>query len=141
MQRIWRLAVVVVVAALASVVAGAKLEANHAINTSACGRIGPDDPTYTVTTKTQPDPPRSPSSDVIAVVMRQGHPVTGANLCVAVDMVGMPMGMSKYQGREISPGVYDDPVTFGMGGTWEGTLVLSVGGRSVISRAVSYRIT
>lgn len=140
MVRIWRIAVVVVLAVVASVAATAKLEGTHPVNTSACGRIGPNDPTYTLTTRTQPEPPRSPSSDVLAFVMRQGRPVTGANLCVAVDMLGMPMGMSRFQGREISPGAYDDPVTFGMGGTWAGTLVVSVGGRSVISRAVSYRI-
>lgn len=140
MERIWRIAVVVVLAVVASVVAAARLEAPHAINTSACGPIGPDDPSYTLTTKTQPDPPKSPTSDVLAFVMHQGRPVTGANLCVAVDMRGMPMGMSKFQGHQITPGVYDDTVTFGMGGTWAGTLVVSVGGKPVLTRPVSYRI-
>jgi hypothetical protein len=139
MQGLWRITIVLVLAVVASVAAAAKLEARHAINTSACGPLA-NDPAYTMTTHPQPDPPRSPSGEVLAFLNRQGQPVGGATMCVAVDMVGMPMGMSKYLGHEISPGVYDDSITFGMSGNWAGTLVLSVGGKPVASQAVSYQV-
>ncbi len=140
MQGVWRIATVLVVAVVASILAAARLEAHHAISTSACGPLS-SDPAYTMSTHPQPDPPRPPTGDVLAFLNLRGQPVSGATMCVAVDMLSMPMGMSRYMGHEISPGVYDDSVTFGMGGNWAGTLVLSVGGRPVASQPVSYRVS
>jgi hypothetical protein len=140
MGGIWRITIVMLVAVAASVGAVVKLETTQPLNVSACGRVGPSDPSYSVTTRTQPDPPRQPSSDVLVTVDHGGGPVNGAGVCLSVDMVGMPMGMSKFEGQQISPGLYDDVVTFGMAGMWEGTVVVTVAGKAVVSQPVNYMV-
>ena len=140
MGGIWRITIVMLVAVAASVGAVVKLEAKQPLEVSACGRTGPSDPSYKVTTRTQPNPPHQPSSNVLVTVDHGGQPVNGASVCLSVDMVGMPMGMSKYEGQQISRGLYDDVVTFGMAGSWEGTLVVSVAGKAVVSQPVSYQV-
>ena len=141
MRGFWRIALVVAVAVVASAAAVVKLEATQPLNTSGCGSAGPSDPSYTVTSRPQPNPPSTPSSAVVVSVKRRGQPVNGATVCLSLDMVAMPMGVSKYLAHQISPGVYEDIVSFAMAATWIGTLVVAVEGKRVFSQSVTYHVT
>lgn len=56
-------------------------------------------------------------------VTKDGRPVTGAEVCVNTEMVGMSgMGYSS-RGRELAPGRYQIGLQFGMAGDYRGNVV------------------
>lgn len=138
MRATLRITVLVVLALGLSAFAVVTLDNRTAINVSACGRSGPSDPAYRVATRTVPSPPQPKGTDLIVTVERAGRPVDGADVCASLDMVTMPMGLGKQVARQVSPGVYNDPLTFGMPGSWEATLMVSVGGRAVVSKTLYF---
>lgn len=140
MRSILRIAVLAVLAIGLSAVAIVRLDNRTAISVTACGRSGPSDPSYQVTTRTVPNPPQPRGTDLLITVKRGGQPVDGADVCASLDMVTMPMGFGKLVAKQVSPGVYNDPLTFGMPGSWEATLMVSVGGRVVVSKTLYFTV-
>lgn len=141
MRGPWRILALAVVAVAASALAIANLDNRTAVNTSACGSAGPSDPSYQVATQTRPDPPKAIGSDVLVTLKRDGQLISGANVCLSVDMVTMPMGYKPSVARQVSPGVYDDQVTFGMGGTYAGTLLVKVAGQPVLVKKLYFQVS
>lgn len=138
MRGIWRITLVVVVAASLSALAIVSLQNRTAVNISACGRAGPSDPAYRVAITTKPNPPRASGTDVL-ITLHMGHQlVSNASVCLSVDMVTMPMALPKAVAKQVSPGVYDDVVVFGMPGTYAATLLVKVGGKAAVSKVVYF---
>lgn len=140
MRPILRISVVAVVALVLSAIAIVSLDNRTAINVSACGRSGPSDPSYKVSTTTVPNPPRPTGTDLVVTVRHHGQPVDGAVVCASVDMLTMPMGFGKQLAHQVGPGVYNDPLTFGMAGSWQVSLLVSVGGRPVVDQPLYYSV-
>lgn len=137
-RGIWRVTVLVVVAAVLSTLAIISLQNRTAVNISACGRAGPSDPTYQVAVRTKPNPPRASGTDILITLRRGGRLVSGASVCLSVDMVTMPMGLPKAVAKPVSKGVYDDLVVFGMPGTYAGTLLVKVAGKVAVSKVLYF---
>ncbi len=141
MQRFWRVAVMVLVALVACGFSISYLQKPKALAIAGCGSAGPSDPAYSVAVSTRPNPPRALGTDVLVQVQKAGQPVSGAAVCLSLDMVGMPMGSLVFHGIAQSPGVYSIFLSFGMGGRWVGNLVVSAGGRTVHSEPVAWQIS
>ncbi len=62
----------------------------------------------------------------VLLVSRDGNPVTGARVCLNLDMSGMGMsGMGlRDEAEEVSAGRYEVLVNFAMGGPWSGTVLI-----------------
>lgn len=133
---------VIMLAAAGSVLAVAHLESHKPLSVSSCGDEIVAVPGYAVVTSTRPSPPRASGTEVLVKVDKSGRPLTGASVCLALDMVGMPMGgPSRYTAQPVAPGLYDAYVPFGMGGRWAGRLVVSVGGEVVYAKAITFDVT
>jgi hypothetical protein len=141
MRSILRVAVMAVLAIGLSAFAIVRLDNRTAISVSACGRSGPSDPAYQVSTRTVPSPPQPRGTDLLVTVKRGGQLVAGADVCASLDMIAMPMGFAKMVAKQVSPGVYNDPLTFGMPGSWEATLLVSVKGKVVVSKTLYFAVS
>lgn len=140
-RGVWRLALVIVVAVVACGWAIVALQDDDVAAVSGCGSAVPTVPGYTATVQTEPDPPQAAGTQVLVLVERAGRPVRGADVCLSVDMAGMPMGGdTRYEGQQLSAGRYSIFPSFGMPGSWTGNLVVSVAGRPVLSRQVSFQV-
>lgn len=140
MRAILRITILAVLAIVLSAYAIVSLDNRTVVNVSACGRSGPSDPAYQVSTTTVPNPPQPRGTDLIVTVKHDGQPVNGADVCASIDMVTMPMGFGKRVARQVSPGVYNDAVTFGMPGSWVASLLVSVGGKAVVSKTLYFTV-
>ncbi len=129
MRGIWRLTVVSALAVLAFVVALVNFKA---VPAKECQMDAVHDPAYAVEFLT----PFSvdPTTQTLRVT-RAGVPVAGAQVCLRADMGGIGrmsgMGVSDVA-RETSPGQYDVPVRFEMGGMWQGTVIVDTGTRKPV---------
>ncbi len=129
MRGIWRLGLVSALAVLAFVIALVNFKT---VPARECQMDAVEDPSFSVEFLT----PFSvdPTTHTVRVT-RDGAPVTGAQVCMRADMGGMGrmsgMGISNV-GQETSPGVYDVPVRFEMGGHWNGTVIVTHGPRKPV---------
>lgn len=58
-------------------------------------------------------------------VTRHGEPVTGARVCVNVEMAGMSGMSASAEGREVASGRYEMPLRLPMAGEWTGTALIA----------------
>lgn len=105
-----------------------------------CGR-GTPDPTYGVSIDSDPDPPRAEGTTFHLTVRREGQPVTGAKVCVSVDMPEMQHPGVSTVATEASPGTYDANLTFSMTGGWEGSVTIAEPGRRPASVPMTFEVT
>lgn len=86
------------------------------------------------------EPPRMDVKTQVLRVSRDGSPVTGAHVCLNVDMVGMSaMGVGD-EAREISPGRYEVSVNFAMAGPWQGTVLIEEDGSPAVEVPVMFDV-
>lgn len=124
MRGIWRLSIVSALAVVAFVVALVNFKV---VPARECQMDAVRDASYRVEFLT----PLSvePTTQTLKVT-RDGAPVEGAQVCMRADMGGMGrmsgMGVSNV-GHETSPGQYEVPVRFEMGGFWNGNVIVAKG--------------
>ncbi|HVL99766.1 MAG TPA: FixH family protein [Egibacteraceae bacterium] len=113
-----RLAVVVVVA-----VAGfaAAFSAFGDAARRGCVTDAPPDPTYEVAFA---GPVHVGEDTHVLGVTRAGDPVTGAWVCVTIEMAGMSAMGASAEAREVGGGHYEVSLPFAMEGTWQGTVLV-----------------
>jgi hypothetical protein len=110
------------------------------------GRCGPieaeavDGSAYEVTVSSEPDPPTPRGSTFEIVVERDGQPVSGATVCMTLDMTEMSHGANGGRAEETQPGRYELSVDFGMRGTWEGTVFVTDAGGAPVAAPVSFDV-
>lgn len=97
-----------------------------------CGE-GTPDASYTMTTESDPSPPRSEGATFHLTVRHNGKAVTGAKVCVAANMPGMQHAGISSVATEGSAGRYDTDLKFGMEGSWAGTVTVAEPGKPVVS--------
>jgi len=128
-RGIWRLTAVSGLAVVAFVLA---LVNFREVPPEECQMDAVSDAAYSVEFLT---PPSVDFTTQTLRVTRAGAPVTAAQVCMRADMGGMGgmsgMGVSDVA-TETGPGEYEVPVRFEMGGFWNGTVIVSDGGRKPI---------
>ncbi|MDQ4069916.1 MAG: copper resistance protein CopC, partial [Actinomycetota bacterium] len=92
---------------------------------------GTPDPAYSMTFGSDPDPPKAERTTFALTVRRDGRPVSGANVCVRVNMPDMQHPGVSAVATERSPGRYDAELTFSMTGAWSGSVVVAERDRRV----------
>ncbi len=103
-----------------------------------CLAEGSRDPSYSAEFE---EPPRMDVKTHVLTVSHEGMPVTGARVCMNVDMVGMSaMGVGD-EAREISPGRYELSMNFAMAGPWEGVVLIEEEGGQTIEVPVAFDVT
>ena len=95
---------------------------------------------YEVTVASEPDPPTPRDTTFEIAVLRDGQPVSGATVCMSLDMTEMSHGDSGGQAEETEPGRYEVGVDFGMRGTWEGTVFVTEPGQTPVAAPVSFDV-
>ncbi len=124
MRGIWRLSIVSALAVLAFALALVNFKQ---VPVKECQMDAVSDSSYAVEFVN----PLSvdPTTQTLRVT-RNGAPVTGAQVCMRADMGGMGrmsgMGVSDVA-TEGTPGRYEVPVRFEMGGHWDGTVIVTRG--------------
>lgn len=76
-------------------------------------------------------------------VMRSGRPITGARVCMSVDMsvrISMSGMVLVAEGREVSRGVYDIDAAFPMGGGWTGRVLVRERGRDPVAVPITFEV-
>lgn len=119
MRRLWRLMLIGAVAVAAFALALGRF--SEAAEKGCTQRVRPDD-AYSVAWNTDP---RTDLSSYRITVLRDGEPVSGARVCLNAYMVGMSAMAVTDVGREVEPGVYEMRLTFEMGQTWAGQVLIS----------------
>jgi len=104
-----------------------------------CGQ-GTPDTTYAVAVSSDPEPPRAEGTTFHLEVRQDGKPVTGAKLCLTVDMPDMQHRGVSAVATEVSPGRYDARLTFSMTGGWEGSVTIAAPGRPAVSGPTSFEV-
>jgi hypothetical protein len=112
--------------------AGAPVETVAPPSAGACGE-GALDSSYTMTTESDPSPPRSEGATFHLTVRHNGKAVTGAKVCVVANMPGMLHAGISTVATEASAGRYDTDIKFGMEGSWAGTVTVAEPGKPVVS--------
>lgn len=97
-----------------------------------CGQ-GSQDPAYNVTVASDPDPPRAEGTTFLLTVRRDGKPVTGAKVCMDVDMPDMQHPGVSIVTTEASPGRYGASVRFSMVGAWTGSITVAEPEKAAVS--------
>ncbi len=97
-----------------------------------CGQGSPD-PAYNVTVASDPDPPRAEGTTFLLTVRRDGKPVTGAKVCMDVDMPDMQHPGVSIVTTEASPGRYGASVRFSMVGAWTGSITVAEPEKAAVS--------
>ncbi len=131
-----RLAVVVVVALVGF---GAAFVAFGDAARRGCVVEAPRDPSYSAELE---EPVRMGETTHVLRVSRDGRPVSGARVCLTVDMVGMSaMGVGD-EAREVAPGRYEVSLHFAMPGPWKGTVLVEEQGASQeVSVPLTFEVT
>jgi hypothetical protein len=111
---------------------GASVDTVAPTSAGPCGE-GATDSSYTMTTDSDPSPPRSEGATFHLTVRHNGKAVTGAKVCVAADMPGMLHAGISTVATEASAGRYDTDIKFGMEGSWAGTVTVAEPGKPVVS--------
>jgi len=137
------IAVVVLAAALLALRGGSSGSSNLAtggdsVDTVAPASAGPcgegtPDSSYSLIADSDPSPPRPPSTTVHLNVQHDGKAVTGAKVCVAVDMPTMVHAGISQTAKETSRGRYDVDLKFSMEGSWAGTITILQPGQPTVS--------
>ena len=97
-----------------------------------CGR-GKRDPAYDVTVESEPDPPRAEGTTFLLSVRRDGEPVTGAKVCMDLDMPDMQHPGVSIVTTEDSPGRYGARLRFSMVGAWTGSITIAEPEKAAVS--------
>jgi hypothetical protein len=111
---------------------GASVDTVAPASAGPCGEGAPD-PSYTMTTESDPNPPRSEGATFHLTVRHNGKAVTGAKVCVAANMPGMLHAGISSVATEASAGRYDTDLKFSMEGSWAGTVTVAEPGQPVVS--------
>lgn len=105
----------------------------------ACGRGAPD-PSYSATVASEPDPPKAEGT-MFQLMVRQGdRAVTGAKVCMRVDMPDMQHPGVTTLATEGAGGRYDARLRFSMVGGWEGSVIIAEPGRNSVSVPVKFEV-
>lgn len=104
-----------------------------------CGR-GTPDPAYGATFEPDPNPPKAEGTNFRLTVLRDGTPVTGAKVCMRVDMPDMQHPGVSTVATEVSSGRYDARLRFSMVGGWEGSVTIAEPGRKPVSVPVKFEV-
>jgi YtkA-like len=107
--------------------------------TGACGE-GTPDPSYTLTTDSDPNPPRVVGTTFHLTVKHNGTAVTGAKVCVAADMPTMLHAGISETAKEVSGGRYDVDLKFSMDGSWAGTVTIAQPGQRPVSVPLAIQV-
>ncbi|MBW3546914.1 MAG: FixH family protein [Actinobacteria bacterium] len=122
---------------------GAAGSAGEAGEDQLCGveGAGPvDGSPYEVTVASEPDPPTPRDTTFEVAVDRDGQPVSGATVCLSLDMTEMSHEASGGQAEETEPGRYEVGVDFGMRGTWEGAVFVTEPGQTPVAAPVTFDV-
>ncbi len=103
----------------------------------ACQVEGSRDPAYTAQFE---EPPRMGLKTHMLLVHRDGEPVSGARVCLNVEMVGMSWMAGNERAREIAPGRYEVSMDFEMAGPWEGTVLIEERGNPTVEVPVRFDV-
>ena len=104
-----------------------------------CGE-GKPDPAYTVTTDSDPDPPRAEGTTFHLRVSQEGRVVTGAKVCLAANMPDMPHPGVNTVAKEAAAGTYGARLTFSMTGAWSASVTIAEPGRPVVSVRTTFEV-
>jgi hypothetical protein len=104
-----------------------------------CGQ-GPPDPAYRAEFDTDPDPPKAEGTTFRLTVLHEGRPVTGAKVCMKVDMPDMQHPGVSAVAVETTPGRYDARLRFSMTGGWEGSVTIAAPGKRAASVPVKIEV-
>lgn len=105
----------------------------------ACGR-GMPDPSYSVTVVSDPDPPKAEGTAFQLTARQDGRPVTGAKVCMRVNMPDMQHPGVTAMADEASGGRYDASLKFSMIGGWEGSIVIAEPDKPAVSVPVKFEV-
>ncbi len=105
----------------------------------ACGE-GTPDASYSVTTNSDPSPPRPEGATFHLTVLHNGAPVTGAKVCVTANMPTMLHAGISQTAKEVSGGRYDVDLKFSMDGSWAGTVTIAPQGQPAVSVPVAIEV-
>ena len=104
-----------------------------------CGR-GEPDPTYGATFDADPNPPQAEGTTFHLTVLRNGSPVTGAKVCMTLNMPDMQHRGVSTVAREMSPGNFDARLRFSMTGGWKGSVTIAEPGKQAVSVPVTVEV-
>jgi copper transport protein len=104
-----------------------------------CGQ-GASDPRYSVTFDSDPSPPKAERTTFQLTVRQDGKPVSGADVCVKVDMPDMQHPGVSTVAREVSPGRYDASLRFSMTGNWSGSVSIAEPGRPAVAVPLTFEV-
>lgn len=104
-----------------------------------CGQ-GTPDPAYHVTVESEPDPPRAEGTTFRLTVRRDGKPVTGAKVCLKVDMPDMEHRGVLTVATEDSPGRYRATLRFSMVGAWTGSITIAAPQKAAVSAPIRLEV-
>lgn len=124
--RLWRLGLVVVIAAAAFALA---LHSFRAPPQRACLATATNDPAYRVRVI---EPPSLSSNSYHVAVTHSGQPVTAAQVCMAVGKVGMSGLANTVAAQEESAGSYSVMIRFPRPGAWSAKIGIVEPGRSPV---------
>lgn len=99
-----------------------------------------DGSAYEVTVASEPDPPTPRDTTFDVAVDRDGQPVSGATVCISLDMTEMSHEASGGRAEETEPGHYEVDINFGMRGTWEGRVFVTEPGETSVAAPVSFNV-
>ena len=107
-----------------------------------CAVDAPVDPSYRARLLTDADRVPMEETDHEIEITRGDEPVTGAEVCASVSMVGMEaMGVSDTAAEETAPGVYRVTLVFAMGGEWSGSILVAERGKAPATVRVDFDVT
>lgn len=115
-----------------NVATGGPVDTVDATSASPCGE-GTPDPSYTLTTDSDPNPPKPQGATFHLTVRHDGKAVTGAKVCLGADMPAMQHAGVNKVAKEASGGRYDADLKFSMDGSWVGTVTVAEPGKPVVS--------
>ncbi len=104
---------------------------------------GPRDPSLSVAVAPEPDPPKAEGAVLHLTVQKDGRPLTGAKVCVRVNMPDMQhRGVTALatEAIEASGGRYDARIRFSMTGGWEGSVVVTPPGEEPVSAPIKLEV-
>lgn len=93
-----------------------------------CGE-GTSELSYSVAVDSDPDPPKADGTTVRLVLRDGDMAVTGAKVCVRLDMPDMGHPGISAVAKEVSSGKYEARIRFSMTGGWIGSAVIALPGK------------
>lgn len=127
---------IVVAAALAGFIA-AIVHFTHAETAQTCLGEYPHDPSYSAQFAESLD---MSSTNHTLIVQHNGQPLTDQQVCLDTWMVGMSGMAMTTTGTKQSPGHYQVPFQFAMGGPWQGNVVITKQGGTQVSVPMTFNV-